>query len=390
MADSGISLGKVAGIEIQMHWTFIFLLFIALLFSTLFGSFLFIFIVLLFVMVVLHELIHSITAIRNGVKVKKIILLPLGGASIIDLEEVRPELSLKIALAGPVASIFLGFFFGLLAVYAPQISLQPFAPLPLNALFQLLFLLNILLGVFNLVPAFPLDGGRILKSYLQERMDQFEATKIAVRISNGLLAALVVGSVLYAVLYPGPGGENWILIVLWDFIIALFIYGAAQAELASAYIVKYTSNLHVRDAVSRNYALISKESSMRDLYKTLLKEKTHIVLFKDGDKYKAVTKLAANPLNPATQTILSRRVSEFSVEVPKVDYNEKLSRAVEKMRYEDTGLMAVTKRGRLAGILQTQHVESIIALHLPHAIGQTKEKENKENRGKKETIDDRI
>lgn len=195
---SGMSLGRISGIEIEMHWTFLFLVMISLLYSIFFGLFLFIFIVLLFAMVVLHELMHSITALRNGIKVKKIILLPLGGASIIDLDEVKPEVSLRIALAGPLASILLGLFFGLLAVIAPPISLQPFIPLMLNQLMQLLFLLNMLLGVFNLVPAFPLDGGRMLKSFLAERMDDLRATKMAVNVSKGILAVIIIGSLAYA------------------------------------------------------------------------------------------------------------------------------------------------------------------------------------------------
>ncbi|MCW6160018.1 MAG: site-2 protease family protein [Candidatus Micrarchaeales archaeon] len=373
---SGMSLGRISGIEIEMHWTFLFLVMISLLYSIFFGLFLFIFIVLLFAMVVLHELMHSITALRNGIKVKKIILLPLGGASIIDLDEVKPEVSLRIALAGPLASILLGLFFGLLAVIAPPISLQPFIPLMLNQLMQLLFLLNMLLGVFNLVPAFPLDGGRMLKSFLAERMDDLRATKMAVNVSKGILAVIIIGSLAYAAYYPGQDSSNWILIVLWNFIIVLFIYSAAQAELENAYIMKYTSTLKVRDAVTKNFITINPTTPMRELYKSILKSGTHIAVFRDAGAFRAVTRLSVNPFNQESQEILSKTAREYSVEIPSVDYNAPLPKAIKKMRYEEAPLVAVTRAGKLVGVLQSQHVESIIALHLPHEMGDAAESRN--------------
>lgn len=364
-----MSLGKISGIEIEMHWTFLFLLLISLLYSIFFGLFLLVFIVLLFAMVVLHELMHSITALRNGIKVRKIILLPLGGASIIDLEEVKPEISLRIALAGPLASILLGFFFGFLAVVTPPLSMQPFIPLQLNQLMQLLFLLNMLLGIFNLVPAFPLDGGRMLKSFLAERMDDLKATRTAVNVSKGILAVIIVGSLAYAAYYPGPDASNWILIVLWNFIIVLFIYGAAQAELENAYVIRYTSTLKVKDAVTRSFITMSPDSSMKELYKAILKSGTNIAVFKEKGAFRLVTRLPTNPFNQETQDILSKKVLDYSAEIPSVDYSAPLSKAIKKMRYEEAPVVAVTRAGKLVGVLQSQHLESIIALHLPHELG---------------------
>lgn len=369
MATSGMRLGRISGIPIEMHWTFLFLILLSLLYSIYFGLFLFVFFVLLFAMVVLHEVMHSIVAMRNGIEVKKIILLPLGGASVIDLDDVRPEVSLRIALAGPLMSIVLGLVFGLLSVLAPAISLQPVLPTHLNQIVQLLFLLNILLGVFNLVPAFPLDGGRMLKSFLQERMkDNLRATRAAVNISKGILAVIIVGSFAYAAYYPGPGGENWIFILLWNFIIVIFIYGAAQAELENAYIMKYTANLHVKDAITKEFIALSPNATMRDLYKKLLKSSTHIAVFRDDGNFMAVAKLSASPFGSGSQEMLNRKVRDYSIKIPSVDYGARLSDAIKKMRNEEAQLIAVTKNGRLVGILQVQHLESIIALHLPHSL----------------------
>lgn len=366
MADSSLSLGKVAGISIELHFTFILLLLIA----AFLGAGAFIFIVLLFVMVVLHELAHSITARLNGIPVKKIILLPLGGASIIDLDEVPPATSFRIALVGPLSSIALGFFFGMLAVYAPAGLLK--------VTLQLLFLLNILLGIFNLLPAFPLDGGRVLKSYLEKKRNQLEATKMAVKISNIMLVLLMVGTVLYVAILPNVSTTYIIVVVLINLIFIMFIYGGAQAELQSAYITKYTSNLHVYDALTRNYRVVSPNATMRQIYDILLKEKTHIILFKENGAIKLVRKpnLNPSPFSRASTQLLSKKVSEFGGTVlPKIEYGAPLSKAIEKMRYEESEVMAVVRRGKLAGILQVQHVESIIALHMQRYTKGNGEKE---------------
>ncbi|HVA83044.1 MAG TPA: site-2 protease family protein, partial [Candidatus Aquilonibacter sp.] len=176
------SIGKFDGISIELHWTFVLLL----LFSLLISTFFFLVILLLFVCVLIHELAHSVTARRNKIAVRKIILLPIGGASIIDDVKIDPRLELNIALAGPVMSLFLGFVFGALSTITP--------PGDLTLLAQSLFELNIFMGVFNLLPAFPMDGGRVFRSYLQRTKTYFDATMLTVKISKYLMGLIILAT----------------------------------------------------------------------------------------------------------------------------------------------------------------------------------------------------
>lgn len=358
MNSSGsFGIGKLFGIELELHWTFLFLLLIAVLFG---GAATFLLIVLLFAMVVIHELAHSVTAKRSGIDVKRIILFPLGGASIIDLEDVDAMTSFRIALAGPLTSLVLGFGSGLAAVFT--------SGTPLGMFFQFLFVINMLLGVFNLLPAFPLDGGRVLKSYLERKSDPLFATKRAVNVSYAVVVLFILGSAGYFTLMYGVYSFEWTFGMLWDLIIALFVITGARAELEGAYMHKYTSTLHVYDAISKNYVMVKPTTTMKQLYRILLSSGTHVVLTSHNGNVGIVTRLNFNPLSKDSRRILSRKVVQFATPLPIVDYNAPLSKAIDKMRFEDTGIMAVSRAGKLAGVLVAQHVESIIALHLPRTM----------------------
>lgn len=372
-----INIGKFFGVPIQLHWTFVLLL----LLSLFLGPFIFVFVVLLFTMVTIHELAHSVTAMRSGIAVKKIILIPLGGASIINLEGIPPNTSFRIALAGPLTSVLLAMVFGVLVVITPPATLYTTLAyifgfnVSLNEILQLLFALNLLLGVFNMLPAFPLDGGRVLKSYLQRRRNELDATKLAVKVSKIMLVVFIVILTIYATLVAPIGSADWDFIMLWDLLLVVFIYGGAQGELESAYIKKYTSSLHVYDAVSGNYAMVKPDTTLKDVYQILISEKTHIVLFKKGTTLNIVSKIPVNPFGKGPE-ILDKKVSDFGTVIPTIDYNATLSKALERMRYEDATVLAVMKRGKLAGVLLSQHVESVIALHLPHTVQEEKKNES--------------
>ena len=166
-----IKLGKILGIPLQLHFSWFLVLFlvtsslavflgelrpfwssmerwgVALAAST-----------MLFASVVAHELSHSLVARRNGISVKGITLFIFGGVAHISREATSPRMELSIALAGPLCSILLGFLFlGL------GFAVEPFS-IHLAVIMSWLFLMNIVLGVFNLIPGFPLDGGRVFRA----------------------------------------------------------------------------------------------------------------------------------------------------------------------------------------------------------------------------------
>jgi len=182
-------------------------------------------VVLLFGSVLLHEFGHALTARRFGIRTMDIILTPLGGmARVINLPS-KPRHEIAIAIAGPLVSLTLaGMSFGA-GVFA-QIA---FPPLPvIGQLVEGLgwvFYINLMLGIFNLVPALPMDGGRVLRGYLALKRDFLTATRIAVKVGRTIA---IVGGVW--AIYVG----HYMLAV-----IAVFIYMSAGAELRMAQMREY-------------------------------------------------------------------------------------------------------------------------------------------------------
>ena len=179
-------IGRIFGIDIELHWLSVLFLILFLFVSV----YIFFLMLLILASVLLHELAHSITAIRNKVKVSKIILiLPIGGLSVLASININPKIEFNIAIAGPIMSILLGTFFGIFVPFMP--------PGLLTQVFQFMFEINILLGVLNLLPAFPTDGGRVFRSYLERKYDWYKSTMLTVKLSKGIMYALVIGTLAY-------------------------------------------------------------------------------------------------------------------------------------------------------------------------------------------------
>ncbi len=203
-------LGELAGIDLRVHATFLLLPAWVGLRQVLAGhgsegvvsevGF----VLALFVCVVLHELGHALAARRHGIGTRDIMLLPIGGVARLESIPTRPSQEIVVALAGPAVNVVLaaaGFVW--LSLAGPEAWLQR------------LVIANISLVLFNLIPAFPMDGGRVLRALLAMRMDRVRATGIAARIAQGFAAvAGVVG------LFGNPT-----LLVL-----AVFVWMQAESE----------------------------------------------------------------------------------------------------------------------------------------------------------------
>lgn len=190
----------------------------------------------LFVGVFIHELAHSLVARQRGITIHSITLLILGGVSSMEEEMPDPVVELPMALAGPLTSLGLGLW-GCSMVYAIDM-LGGTTPLTGLAIFVVGYLgiLNILLFAFNLIPAFPMDGGRVLRSFLAKRMPLHRATRIAADVGRGF--AVIFGIVGFFMFNP-------ILII-----IAFFIYiGASQESRMIRYNV-LLQDLTVADAMT--------------------------------------------------------------------------------------------------------------------------------------------
>lgn len=247
-----IKLFKVKGIDIKIHLTFFLILIWAAfrwsgstgagLQGALFGV---VATLLLFAAVTLHELGHSFQALKFGVKVKDITLMPLGGLA--QMEEI-PENSkqeLRIAIAGPLVNFAIAALLvavGAILQTQSVISLSELSAslgqASWSGLLAYLTMANLMLGLFNLIPAFPMDGGRVLRALLARRMDYAQATKIAASVGQGL--ALLFG------LWGFMSG-NYTLVL-----IAIFIWMGAGQESKDVQVKDTLRDIKVRQALTLN------------------------------------------------------------------------------------------------------------------------------------------
>ena len=226
----------LAGIDVRIHVTFLLLIALVALGSTAPGgpglasglSWLF----ALFACVVVHELSHSYVARRNGIPVVSIDLLPIGGVSRMGRLPEDPGVELRMAAAGPAASVALGVVFAAAAALSGAAIWPP--SLTGGGLLARLAWANLLLAGFNLLPAFPLDGGRVLRAALEEHRDRAAATHLAARVGRLFAAAMIAGG---------------LLVNLWLVLIGVFIYFGSWAEESATLVHELVKDLRVRDVM---------------------------------------------------------------------------------------------------------------------------------------------
>lgn len=214
--SNSTSLGKVYGIPIRVHITlWILLPIIAMNFAHGLGSNSLLWGLLaavgLFASVALHELGHSIVAIHKGCRVREILLLPIGGVAQMEHLPSQPNDELQIAIAGPAVSMLLAIVFAGIGHLAHQAGMRS-----ATVILTVLGSINFILALFNLLPSFPMDGGRVFRAWMTPRVGRLEATRRAAKI--GRVMAIIFGII-------GVFQFNLFLIA-----IAIFIYFAAGAE----------------------------------------------------------------------------------------------------------------------------------------------------------------
>ena len=213
----GILIGRLAGIEVRVHPTFALLLLLVALGSGQPGepglADALAWLGLVFACVLIHELAHCVVARRYGIGVTSIVLLPIGGVSQLEDMPEDARIEFQVAVAGPLTSLGLGL---VAAALASALGLRVW-PLTLyaGAWISRLVWLNLILGAFNLLPAFPMDGGRVLRALLERRYDRGTATRLAARTGMALAAVMAAVGLLFN---------------LWLILIAVFIYMGAKAE----------------------------------------------------------------------------------------------------------------------------------------------------------------
>lgn len=299
----------------------------------------FIFAIGLFASVVLHELGHSLVAQSAGVKVRSITLMMLGGVSAIEQIPERPHFEFKLAMVGPLVSLVLG---GIL-LWLRSVTASP----DLQFLSYWLGTANITLGIFNLLPAFPLDGGRALRSLLASRMGMVRGTQLAVRLSK-----------VFAVLL---GLLGFISINLLLMLIAFFIYATAQRELFYLLSKKLLQSTRVGE-ISIQVNPLQETASLGLAAKQMIGSKALALPVLTSTGGPALVTLAQIKRVPRGEWGVTR-ASDIMVRVSRsLDENELVGPLLPELASAPGGTLPVQNKGRLIGVLSYGHLAELLEL----------------------------
>lgn len=256
-----LHLGRWLGIDVYIHITFLLLLaFIGLSQGIAGGSAGaaiggVLFFAGLFVCVLLHEYGHALAARRYGIATRDITLLPIGGVARLERMPDKPWQEFVVALAGPAVNVVIagGLLAGLFLRNSWQLPSEP--SVTSGGFIERMLVANVFLVVFNLLPAFPMDGGRVLRSLLAMRMEYARATGIAAAIGKGM-------AVLFG--FAGLFGNPMLLLI------ALFVWIGATQEAAAAQMKSSFAGAAVRDAMLTDFRTLSRRDSLADATQLLL------------------------------------------------------------------------------------------------------------------------
>jgi Zn-dependent protease len=355
-----LKLGSIKGIKILVHWTFILLIGWVVFsemgrgsdFTTIMLTIFFVFTI--FFCVVLHELGHSLTARRYGIDTKRITLLPIGGVASLERMPENPKKELWIALAGPAVNVVIAL---ILFVYLALTG--TFTRIFENGLLEegitnfdnfifSLFVVNIILVVFNAIPAFPMDGGRVLRALLAMKMERVKATQVAANL--GQLVA--IGFAFLGVLY------NPILIF-----IGLFVFFGAYSENMMVQHLEFLRGFKVKDAMITNFSTLSPNTPLQDALDKLISGSEQDFVVTENDEVKGIVTrkaiintLKENHIDYSIGQIMTTKFDFFKV-------NEKLSKVYsETQKKQDAFFPVMDQDGKLAGIINKENINEFVMI----------------------------
>ena len=353
--NRSLKIGSVAGIGIFLHWTF------AVLLVGIFAFYLYqgttvvaaligvAMILVVFGCVVLHELGHALMARRYGVPTEHITIYPIGGVARLQRIPEEPVKEFWIALAGPAVNVVIAFILGIALVVTggslvPTDLMQPDG----GRFLATLMWLNVILVVFNLLPAFPMDGGRILRALLATQMDYARASQIAANIGQGM--AVLFGIVGLFVFNP------------FLIFIALFVFFGAQQESQQAMMRAVTRGVPVRQVMLTRFATLASEDTLDDAVEELLAGSDQdFPVVRDGAVVGVLTR--KHLLRSIAEVGRQARVAEVVEEgCLVVEDTMMLEAAFAEMRERGCTTVPVVHGGALVGLLTLENVGELLMI----------------------------
>jgi len=353
-----VNLGRIMGIPVRIHYT-LWLVFLLIAWSLATGympteypklsaiTYWAIGIasaIILFASVLVHELMHSYIAKKNGLPIARITLFFFGGVSEIQQEPQDPTLEVRMAAAGPLMSFLIAGLLGSVW-FAAQLARGPVA---VTATLRYGALINGVLGVFNLLPAFPLDGGRVLRGALWRRSrDLIGATKAATRVSEALSLLMMIGGFVTIIFGDFVNGI-WIVFLGW------FIRSGAETAMRQTVVDRTLSGVSVGDIMTREVRTVPPYMTVQQLvwHYFLVHRHGGYPVVKDGQILGIITMQCVRSIPKERREITTvgeamipcERVVTVAPSVSALD-------AMHLMARENVGRVLVVEEGRLLGIV---------------------------------------
>jgi Zn-dependent protease/CBS domain-containing protein len=349
----------IAGIPIRIHATFPLLLVLVVGQSLAEGggparaAVMAVLVLTVFACIVLHELGHALTARRFGIRTRDITLLPIGGVARLERIPERPLHEILVALAGPAVNVAIAAL--LLAVMALFQHVSPARLLALefrDGFLADLFVINLWLVVFNMIPAFPMDGGRVLRALLATRLDYVRATQIAAGIGQGI-------AVLFALAGVQAHNPTW-------FLVALFVFLAAGQEASMAQMRTAFAGVPVSRAMMRDFRSLRADEPITRAVELLLDGPQQdfpvlgarpgeppLGILTRGDLLRA---LAEGPRDRAVGEIARR---DCGVAHPR----EYLDEVFQRIEQSGCPALLVVSEGNVVGMVTLENVGELAMIH---------------------------
>lgn len=348
----------VAGIPVSVHWTFLLLLLWVAINTWRNGGGIsgvvvsLAFVIVIFACVTLHELGHALAARRYGIITRDITLLPIGGLARLDRIPEDPKQELVVALAGPAVNVVIGSVLYLLAILTSDENiLANFATEGLKAstFLTAVAYTNLFLALFNLLPAFPMDGGRVFRALLSFAMSRVKATNIAANVGK----LVSIGFAAYGLLV----GQPFLLLI------ALFVFFGAGMEAKHVEDNAVLSGLRVADALRTRFAALSTDVTLGEAVSELLRGGDTDFIVMDNGKVEGIltrthiVEAMSKGAQAETAAGLVMQVSFISVST-----NTGLSEARQKLAESGQNILPVIDNGELRGIIDAENILEMIML----------------------------
>lgn len=339
-------IGSVAGIDVLVHWT------LALLLGWLAASHLAHgriqmalegvgFVVALFGCVLLHELGHALMARRYNIATRDITLLPIGGVARLERMPRDPTKELWVALAGPAVNVVLAAaLFVLIALGRGVVPPDKLALIGGSFWSKLLYL-NIAMALFNLIPAFPMDGGRVLRALIARRSPYLRATQIAASVGQGMAIVFAMAGLLL----------NWFLLF-----IAVFVYLGARQEARLAHMLSLLKGVTVRAVMMTRFIAL-------DAGESIARAASHLISGYEHD-FPVMSRGALVGVLPTANLMRALAAGEHRHPVAQamvtdwgtVEDDAALDETWERMQGDEQTSIPVTRAGQLVGLITLESV----------------------------------